>query len=1503
MLPPVPTGAQAFDLDHDHSMENPFPGLRPFEPDDSDLFKGRDAQTSELIDKLVDHHFVAVIGVSGSGKSSLVKAGVVADLYSGLMPGAYHWRVALFRPGDRPIESLVKKLNEEIGNDCCSRDSLFTSDQELIKIANRLPGNQNLLVVVDQFEEIFRFQRSELDKPEKDRAILDAAHFVRLLVAASEDAEDAGKRWESRLFVILTMRADYLGECSQFINLPEAINQGEYLVPRMSGEDLRQSILEPIRARSREIRVEKRLVLYLIDQIGSRPDQLPVLQHALMRTWEHWVKKIDRRDPGPPERWPELTYQDFKDEGGFDDAMNRHAEDVFSRLGDGLPRVDPASDPTRHHERELAVEKRQKLAELLFQRITERRSVEQSVRDARKFSDILGVARERLGASREELVEVINHFRKGPGTFITSPTPPDEELNDDSYIDITHESLIKLWNRLGGKDSASDSWISKEFDSAQWYRRLTDAEQLSRVPVKEKIADNPIVGSMAAVFANRNSRQLWRNPTLDYVLRKYCGTTPQWTKLWSRRYNKCFDESMAFLERSRISERWRRIRRVGAVALVLFAAWFAALFLLTRGQKEQLRASNLGNAAHVLSSDDDNAISPYKIERSALLAAESRGTPTEANSNLSDWQNVYARLPKSPVRMSVKQTGECSAGVDSVVLLDQLGVVAALVHSTKPKNASAATAGGCDHSAQDVLQWRYFSKNDLNVSTLKDPVNEEYRFLSRDGRFTSRICAEKKPCVSELNGEPRFVASAPGTPKVLAVSQDRKVVLLGYSVEDTKKDLKKKDLKNINFEAWKRDGSKIEFCPVEISGDAISAEVSNDAKHATLRARAGDGSFDLMLLNRKNGTCSGSAPAGDRLVNRIVDARFSPDDYYLAIGKQDGIELHHLPQGSDFVLDPNPFRLAIGRPIAGFAFGNAWKDDHHYLAVSTAFSEFSLYEVSNATQPTEAPSPRRRHAAPPPAYHGPPPDDAVWKHVLLAPVQSVAFDATDKLVAVGAGDSTARVYDVVSGRETTRLGYGDRVNSVVFDPGSALSGAADPPQDEWVYTGSEDGKIAKFLVNSRSSKQDEPEERIVPCPAVDNHPHGVSGYPVSAALSEDGKWVAVGCVSDSPDYSQATGSSLVQKRADFGPPSNMFLPKSPRIFQGAVGRCVVAAGGSSRTVFVCLGSSPGSSTAKLWTTGQGQVTLDEVKVNDFRNGYAVAAGRKLMATGGEVVGQDPHPGGKGLATVYKLPEGTELCKANLESRVISIGFGGKDDKYLAVGTSLGQLALYSTTDCRPRQEAKLLRSLEFKKPITAIRFDPMARLLGFGSPQRADLLKVADMTSQTKDGQPVKPYTWTPHRGQVRAIAFGTGDDPLYPLFASADDTGVVKIIRTEAARAEASPEYTVNEAGVVFDVQFSGGGNKGKREDDAISILSQTPLQREREPYLQSGAVSVTKYLLKIDPKSLCDALPWTLDPDEVRRSSGIKTSPLDWITMMFPSFGKGCNDRRKEHLPLAQP
>jgi energy-coupling factor transporter ATP-binding protein EcfA2 len=322
---------------------NPYPGLRPFREDEEHLFFGREHQVDGMVDKLARTHFLVVVGTSGSGKSSLVNCGLRPALHRGLLAAAgTQWRIAQFRPGNRPLHALADALARLAAPAPTPSESSPFSASDLIEATLRssklglldaieqagLPPRTNVLIVADQFEELFRYRDLAATATRGDAgATEDATAFVNLLLEVPNQAAP-------NVFVALTMRSDFLGDCAQFFGLPEAINAGQYLVPRLSREERRLAIAGP--AGVSGARVSPVLLTRLVNDVGDNPDQLSILQHALNRTWARWQAQGTPSEP--------IVLDHYEKIGAMAKALDAHAEEAFAELGqDAAYGVQPAS--------------------------------------------------------------------------------------------------------------------------------------------------------------------------------------------------------------------------------------------------------------------------------------------------------------------------------------------------------------------------------------------------------------------------------------------------------------------------------------------------------------------------------------------------------------------------------------------------------------------------------------------------------------------------------------------------------------------------------------------------------------------------------------------------------------------------------------------------------------------------------------------------------------------------------------------------------------------------------------------------------------------------------------------------------------------------------------------------------------------------------------------------------------------------------------------------------
>jgi formylglycine-generating enzyme required for sulfatase activity len=403
---------------------NPYPGFRPFERDDAHLFFGREKPVKELVALLARHRFLAVVGVSGSGKSSLVKAGLLPTLHLGAMGEEFpDWRVAVMTPAGDPLGELCKALSgdQALGPDPDCRALLESTGRGLIERTLRagLEDGAHLLVVVDQFEEIFKYREDRAEGPEQ------SARFVRLLLDATEEKE----KW-ARIYVLLTMRSDFLGQCAGFQGLPEALNKCQYLVPRMTRDERREAIERPARVAGAEI--EASLVDRLLNDAGDDAGQLPVLQHALNRTFAEF-EKAGRKG--------EIKLDCYEAAGKLEDALNRHADAL----------LDAPEDPDGGWTGKV------------FRCLT---TVQDGHRVRRRtpLSLLYAVVGARDDKKKELVWEVIKRY-SDPVNSMISLKGPDQA--GDLVADISHEGLILKWKNLG-------RWVDAETEAVRVYMAAVD---------------------------------------------------------------------------------------------------------------------------------------------------------------------------------------------------------------------------------------------------------------------------------------------------------------------------------------------------------------------------------------------------------------------------------------------------------------------------------------------------------------------------------------------------------------------------------------------------------------------------------------------------------------------------------------------------------------------------------------------------------------------------------------------------------------------------------------------------------------------------------------------------------------------------------------------------------------------------------------------------------------------------------------------------------------------
>jgi WD40 repeat protein/class 3 adenylate cyclase len=385
-------GALGMPLTQAASLEkvtNPYKGLRPFEEGDAADFFGREELTRLLVERLGETRFLAVIGPSGSGKSSVVRAGLIPALRRGGLPGSEGWPIVEMLPGPHPLEELEAAfLRVAVNPPGSLMEQLGRDSRGLIRAVKRvLPaGRSELVLLIDQFEEVFTLVEDEADR----------AHFLEVLEAAATEPQ-------ARLRVVITLRADFYDRPLLYRGFAELLRSRVEVVVPLSPEELERTISEP--ARRVDVRLEQGLVAHMLSDVANEPGGLPLLEYAL-------TELFDRREGNV------LTVEGYRAIGGVSGALGRRAEELHAGL----------DEAGREAARQLVL----RLVALGEGTEDTRRPVPRSeIASLEVDQQAMAAVLDAFGASR--LLSFDRDSRSG------APT-----------VEVAHEALLTAWGRLRG---------------------------------------------------------------------------------------------------------------------------------------------------------------------------------------------------------------------------------------------------------------------------------------------------------------------------------------------------------------------------------------------------------------------------------------------------------------------------------------------------------------------------------------------------------------------------------------------------------------------------------------------------------------------------------------------------------------------------------------------------------------------------------------------------------------------------------------------------------------------------------------------------------------------------------------------------------------------------------------------------------------------------------------------------------------------------------------------
>ena len=394
----------------------PYRGLLQFEVEHADFFFGRDIETQQLVEKLNRNSFVAVIGASGSGKSSLIRAGLLPALVRNALLESSKWHQLIITPGSRPLRSLAEGISTFIPLE----GRLQTADQLEERFSQRIDGLrtavatllargrgdvQPLLLIVEQFEELFT-----LCQEGPDHYYSQATQFIANLADSIQHSDD-------HIRVLITLRADFLDRCLAFPQLRDLLQDRQFLLGSLDESALRDAIIRP--AQRVGALFEKGLVGAILRDVQTQPGALPLLQHALYELW------LARKGP-----W--LTLDAYELSGGVSGALQRRAQATFEAL----------------------TPEQQTIARNIFLRLTAFGEGEVDTRRKVTIDELYSV-----GVNKVLVDEVLQALSDPQARLI---------VVDNQGVEVAHEALIQQWETLR-------EWIKIDREGLRIHRHLTNA--------------------------------------------------------------------------------------------------------------------------------------------------------------------------------------------------------------------------------------------------------------------------------------------------------------------------------------------------------------------------------------------------------------------------------------------------------------------------------------------------------------------------------------------------------------------------------------------------------------------------------------------------------------------------------------------------------------------------------------------------------------------------------------------------------------------------------------------------------------------------------------------------------------------------------------------------------------------------------------------------------------------------------------------------------------------
>jgi len=486
---------------------NPFPGLRPFLPEENNMFFGRESESGEILRKLLKNRILTVIGTSGCGKSSLINCGVVPEMISLTEKDKSSLKIITFQPGNDPVGNMTIAFGQALSDDNLEgREKLAVSDlkREHDWIASTvknllIKSEEKVLVIVDQFEEIFTHSSDETDISSN----VSTSEFVTLL-------ENAVRQTSVEIYILIIIRSEYIGECAHIQGLTKLINDSNYLVPQMTKGNYKTVFENSFL--SAGIRINPKLVATVLDDISELNEPLAVLQHLMMRIYSY---RYSLGDTGKP-----VDLSDYIAVGTIASALSKHADEAYEELN----------------------QEGKEICRKMFRALTGNRINKKGIRHSLSVNSLKSI----LQCSDDEIFKVIENFRTPSRSFLTPGFKI--PLNEKTVIDFSTDKLLSLWDRLKG-------WYDEELTSVRIYRQLSEASEMFQKGKATLLKD----ADLQQAIKWRDSQK----PTLNWAERY----DPAFERVMV--YLRTSEKAYLEKEKSSIGDKRRKIIRNRATILIL----------------------------------------------------------------------------------------------------------------------------------------------------------------------------------------------------------------------------------------------------------------------------------------------------------------------------------------------------------------------------------------------------------------------------------------------------------------------------------------------------------------------------------------------------------------------------------------------------------------------------------------------------------------------------------------------------------------------------------------------------------------------------------------------------------------------------------------------------------------------------------------------------------------------------------------------------------------------